>query len=277
MVLLLITTVRRHGVGRGAASRRSALTRGDAARHGPRVGLASAFNHVLDRDIDALMTRTANRPVASGAHLAARRRDLRHGCSRSPASASCWPGRTGLAAALALAGSAFYVVVYTMLLKRRTPQNIVIGGAAGAIPPLVGWAAMTGGDRAGAAGDVPDHLPVDAAPLLGAGDAARATTTRAPACRCCRWSPRARDDRRPDPRLHRAADDLDADPGRARPARRRLPRGGGRARRALHAAGGAPAALVAAWRPRARRSSTRSRTWRSCSWPWAPDRAVAAM
>jgi protoheme IX farnesyltransferase len=102
-----------------------------------------AFNCVWDRDIDRLMRRTKTRPVAAG--------------RISPRQALIFGAATGLisfvlfyacvnplAAWLSLAGNAFYVFVYTIWLKRRTPLNIVIGGAAGSIPPLVGWAAVTG-------------------------------------------------------------------------------------------------------------------------------------
>jgi protoheme IX farnesyltransferase len=104
---------------------------------------ASALNHLLDRDIDALMTRTAERPVASGRVSP----DAAAGFGAGLIAASVavlWIGVNAMTAALALAGALFYVVVYTAWLKRRTPQNIVIGGAAGAVPPLVGWAAVTG-------------------------------------------------------------------------------------------------------------------------------------
>ncbi len=105
---------------------------------------ANAINHQLDRDIDLVMSRTRQRPVA----------DQRI----SPAKAlifgimlnllaflvlAAWVNL--LAAALTLSATLFYVFVYTLWLKRSTPQNIVIGGAAGSIPPLVGWAAVTGG------------------------------------------------------------------------------------------------------------------------------------
>jgi heme o synthase len=107
-------------------------------------GSASALNHVLDRDIDRVMgERTAARPVASG--------------RVSPRSAVIFSALLAvasfvimgtldnlLAAVLALAGGTFYVVVYTLGLKRRTSENIVIGGAAGAIPVLSGWAAASG-------------------------------------------------------------------------------------------------------------------------------------
>jgi heme o synthase len=107
-------------------------------------GSASALNHVLDRDIDRVMgARTASRPVAAG--------------RVSPRSAVIFSAVLALAsflimstlanllaALLALAGGTFYVVVYTLGLKRRTSENIVIGGAAGAIPVLSGWAAASG-------------------------------------------------------------------------------------------------------------------------------------
>ena len=107
------------------------------------AGGANALNHYLDRDIDRLMRRTATRPVASG--------DI-------PPINAMWFGVAlnviafallawlvnPLSAALTLSATLFYVFVYTMALKRSTPQNIVIGGAAGAIPPMVGWVAVTG-------------------------------------------------------------------------------------------------------------------------------------
>ena len=107
-------------------------------------GGASAVNHVLDRDIDRLMgARTHARPVASGRISPARA--LAFGVSLSAASIVVLALAINLLTALlALAGGLFYVFVYTVFLKRRTAQNIVIGGAAGAFPPLVGWAAATG-------------------------------------------------------------------------------------------------------------------------------------
>jgi protoheme IX farnesyltransferase len=108
------------------------------------AGGAGAINHYLDRDIDALMTRTRDRPIPSG--------------RVSPGAALVFGIGLGvlsfallamtvnlLAASLALSGLLGYVFVYTIWLKRRTVQNIVIGGAAGAVPPLVAWAATTGG------------------------------------------------------------------------------------------------------------------------------------
>lgn len=108
------------------------------------AGGANAINHFLDQDIDAVMTRTIQRPVASNriAPLSA----LAFGVALNVGAfvvLSYWVNL--LSAALTLAATLFYVLVYTGWLKRNTPQNIVIGGAAGAIPPMVGWAAVTGG------------------------------------------------------------------------------------------------------------------------------------
>jgi protoheme IX farnesyltransferase len=107
-------------------------------------GGASALNHVLDADIDRLMgKRTRSRPVAAGRVPASYA--LEFGLALSALSFVLLAGVVNvLTALLALFGNLFYVLVYTKFLKRSTPQNIVIGGAAGAIPPLVGWAAATG-------------------------------------------------------------------------------------------------------------------------------------
>jgi heme o synthase len=108
------------------------------------AGGAGAVNHYYDRDIDARMSRTADRPVPSG--RVAPRAALGFGCALAAlATLELAVFVNPLAAALSLAGFLGYTLVYTVWLKRRTPQNIVIGGAAGAIPPLVGWAAVTGG------------------------------------------------------------------------------------------------------------------------------------
>ena len=80
----------------------------------------------------------------------------------------------------------FYVFVYTMWLKRRTPQNIVIGGAAGAFPPVIGWAAVTGSVDLVPLILFAHHLHLDAAAFLVAGACGRMTITAGPACRCCR-------------------------------------------------------------------------------------------
>lgn len=107
-------------------------------------GGASALNHVLDRDIDRLMgKRTRTRPIAAGRVAPAR--GLEFGLALSAASFVLLATLANpLTALLALAGNLFYVLVYTGWLKRSTRHNIVIGGAAGAVPPLVGWAAATG-------------------------------------------------------------------------------------------------------------------------------------
>jgi protoheme IX farnesyltransferase len=107
-------------------------------------GGASALNHVLDRDIDRLMgERTRARPLAADRMPASRA--LEFGLALSALSFVLLASAVNvLTAALALVGNLFYVLVYTRWLKRSTPQNIVIGGAAGAVPPLVGWAAATG-------------------------------------------------------------------------------------------------------------------------------------
>ena len=107
-------------------------------------GGASALNHVLDRDIDKLMgERTRARPLAAERMPASHA--LEFGLALSAFSFVLLASLVNvLTAALALVGNLFYVLVYTRWLKRSTPQNIVIGGAAGAVPPLVGWAAVTG-------------------------------------------------------------------------------------------------------------------------------------
>jgi protoheme IX farnesyltransferase len=108
------------------------------------AGGAGAVNHYYDRDIDAQMPRTATRPVPAG--RVSPRAALVYGIVLAALSYLLLATTVNvLAASLALAGFLGYVFVYTVWLKRRTPQNIVIGGAAGAIPPLVGWAAVTGG------------------------------------------------------------------------------------------------------------------------------------
>ena len=104
---------------------------------------AHALNCVADADIDAIMKRTARRPLARG--QVPRRNALVFGLVLGALS-SIWLGLTTnwLAAGLSVAAIAFYVLVYTLLLKRRTSQNIVWGGAAGCMPVVIGWAAVTG-------------------------------------------------------------------------------------------------------------------------------------
>jgi heme o synthase len=106
------------------------------------AGAANAINMVLDRDIDGRMKRTNKRPTVTQA--ISPRSGLLFGLTLAAASfAILWMGANLLTAVLALAGLVFYVIVYTLMLKRRTWHNIVIGGAAGSFPPLVGWAAVT--------------------------------------------------------------------------------------------------------------------------------------
>ena len=107
------------------------------------AGSANAINCYLDRDIDQLMVRTRRRPLP--AHAVAPEDALVFGLLLGVISFGLLAVTTNLVAAfLTLLAIGFYVVVYTMLLKRSTPQNIVLGGAAGALPPLIGWAAVTG-------------------------------------------------------------------------------------------------------------------------------------
>ncbi len=184
-------------------------------------GGAAALNHYLDRDIDKLMgSRTAGRPVASG--RIAPERALEFGIALSALSFVLLDSLVNLPTALlALAGNLFYVLVYTRWLKRSTPQNIVIGGAAGAMPPLVGYAATAGPSRLGGARDVRDRVPVDAAALLGArADDPRPLRERA-SPDAARRARRARD-RAADRLVHRRARGGDAAAGRLRPLRARL-------------------------------------------------------
>jgi protoheme IX farnesyltransferase len=104
---------------------------------------ANAFNCYIDRDIDAVMKRTQNRPLVTGA-LSPREALIFAWSTGILSIAALWVFTTPLAALLSLAAILFYVLVYTLILKRRTPQNIVWGGAAGCMPVLIGWAAVTG-------------------------------------------------------------------------------------------------------------------------------------
>ncbi|MBC9178281.1 heme o synthase [Pseudoroseomonas ludipueritiae] len=107
------------------------------------AGASGAINMWYDRDIDAVMRRTSKRPIPAGRIRP--EAALSFGVFLAVASVVIMGLATNLVAAAVLAGSiAFYVFIYTMWLKRRTPQNIVIGGAAGAFPPMIGWAAVTG-------------------------------------------------------------------------------------------------------------------------------------
>ena len=106
------------------------------------AGGANAINMYVDRDIDRLMKRTQNRPLVTGA-IAPRNALVFALCLEVAAFAVLWAGANLLSACLALSATAFYVGVYTLWLKRTSRQNIVIGGAAGAVPVLVGWSAVT--------------------------------------------------------------------------------------------------------------------------------------
>ena len=107
------------------------------------AGAANAINNYIDRDIDMLMVRTQRRPLP--AHSIEPHDALLFGLILTVISFAWLAVTTNLVAAfLSLLAIGFYVIVYTLLLKRTTPQNIVIGGAAGALPPMIGWAAVTG-------------------------------------------------------------------------------------------------------------------------------------
>jgi heme o synthase len=107
------------------------------------AGAAAALNQWYEADIDALMKRTANRPLPAG--RMERESALHFGVGLGSFSVLLMGlALNWLAAAILAASILFYVIIYTVWLKRRTPQNIVIGGAAGAFPPLIGWAAATG-------------------------------------------------------------------------------------------------------------------------------------
>lgn len=107
------------------------------------AGSANAINQYLDRDIDLIMSRTRRRPLP--AHDVTPENALLFGIALGVVSVSAMAWTVNLVAAfLTLLAIAFYVVVYTIMLKRTTPQNIVIGGAAGSLPPVIGWAAVTG-------------------------------------------------------------------------------------------------------------------------------------
>ena len=108
------------------------------------AGAAGAINMWYDRDVDAIMTRTCKRPIPAG--RMAPGNALGFGILLAVASVVIMGLSVNLAAALLLSlAITFYVFVYTVWLKRRTPQNIVVGGAAGAFPPMIGWAAVSGG------------------------------------------------------------------------------------------------------------------------------------
>ena len=132
------------------------------------AGASGALNMWYDADIDARMARTAARPIPRG--RLTRDEALSFGTVLAVFSILTLGVLVNWTAGILLAVTiAFYLFVYTMWLKRRTPQNIVIGGAAGAFPPMIGWAAVTGSVSIESVAAVPHHLHVDAATLLGAG------------------------------------------------------------------------------------------------------------
>ena len=138
--LLLLTTVTTMEVAGNPSPSKIALT---CLGGYLSAGGAGAVNHCYDRDLDAQMARTASRPIPAG--RVSPRAALIYGLTLAALSFLVLTLTVNvLAASLALGGFVGYVGVYTIWLKRRTPQNIVIGGAAGAIPPLVGWAATRG-------------------------------------------------------------------------------------------------------------------------------------
>jgi protoheme IX farnesyltransferase len=106
-------------------------------------GSAAAFNHILDRRIDGQMKRTRGRPLPTG-HLQERHAIAFAVLLGLMSMLVLWTAVNGLTAALTFCSLIGYAMVYTLWLKRATPQNIVIGGAAGAAPPVLGWAAVTG-------------------------------------------------------------------------------------------------------------------------------------
>ncbi len=105
-------------------------------------GSAAAFNHVVDRRIDEQMARTRRRPLPTG-HLRKREALIFASLLGTGSMLVLWPSVGALTAILTFCSLIGYALVYTMWLKRATPQNIVIGGAAGAAPPILGWAAVT--------------------------------------------------------------------------------------------------------------------------------------
>jgi protoheme IX farnesyltransferase len=105
-------------------------------------GSAAAFNHVLDRHIDERMARTRGRPLPTG-HLATHQAIVFASLLGLASTLVLWPTVGELTALLTFFSLIGYAIVYTLWLKRATPQNIVIGGAAGAAPPVLGWAAVT--------------------------------------------------------------------------------------------------------------------------------------
>ena len=106
------------------------------------IGASGTFNHVLERDVDRRMSRTSDRPLAT--NVVPPRNAVAFGVTLAAVSVGLFASVNLLAAVLGLAAILFYSVVYTLVLKPNTVQNTVLGGAAGALPALIGWAAVTG-------------------------------------------------------------------------------------------------------------------------------------
>ena len=203
---------------RGRRPRRSRWCSGRCSAASLASGGAGAVNHWYDRDIDARMARTATRPVPSG--RVAPRAALAYGIALAALSFLVLSVAVNLlSAVLALLGFLGYVFVYTVWLKRSTPQNIVIGGAAGAVPPLVGWAAVTGHRGPHRAVPLRDRLLLDPAALLGA-VAADEGRVRARGRADDARGPRRGRDAPPDPAVHGAAAGAHAAARRVRLLRR---------------------------------------------------------
>ncbi len=157
------------------------------------AGAAAAINCLVEQKIDALMARTRARPLPRG--------EL---SSLQTLVFASIVGACGLAILrvmvnpltmwLTLATFVGYAIIYTVLLKPATPQNIVIGGASGAMPPVLGWAAVTNDVAARSPDPVPDHFRLDAAAFLVAGPVPRQGIRARQGCRCCRsrTAPRTR-------------------------------------------------------------------------------------
>ena len=195
------------------------------------AGSANAINRYLDRDIDELMS--PDPATAAAGPQVEPERAVVFGIVLGVISIALMAWFVNLVAAfLTLLAIAFYVVVYTILLKRSTPQNIVIGGAAGALPPVIGWAAVTGEVEHPGAAAVRAGLLLDAAPLLGA-RAADPQGLRGGRRADAPGRPRRARDRAPDRALLAAPGRDLARVLRGRADGRDLPRRGGRARRDL--------------------------------------------
>jgi protoheme IX farnesyltransferase len=160
---------------------------GHPGRRALAAGGANAINMVVDRDIDRLMNRTKNRPLVTGA-MTPRAALVFALTLEVGAFVELWLAVNLLSAVLAVSATLFYVFVYTLWLKRRSSQNIVIGGAAGAVPVLVGWAAVT--DRLSWAPVVLFAIIfIWTPPHFWAWPCATRRTTRRRTSRCCRWWP----------------------------------------------------------------------------------------